>query len=525
LFPVYAAETDTIHLNADKISYEEFTGVATAEGNVRLTDTAFFATAPYLEYDNVTQQITATSTEAGGVTLFTQGKRLQGDRLDYNLSTRRGKMSRPNGKVDVFYVKGSEIDVMPESETGRKEKNDEAEDELAAIWRGATLTTCNEPHPHYRLDVREVTIFPQEVMILHRPKVYLGSMLVMASPFDITLPLGRSNGDAVRQTIFPRIGYESDKGVGLGIAGSWAWRTGSVALNVIGWSEGIVEGDAVLRQKIGRELSVYAGIERAYDEDLDETEWRPRWGVDYSLSGWDMSARWTRKELLSVERKAGITTRHILERNPEIDISSPWFPDAVTGGQFRVFGAWGQYEENGSQTHERSGLGAQISGDFWSSRNFRPFYNVYYMNYMYDDDVFDSQEIVDARVGALWNIGGVGFGTAYLRQWVWGRSPMIWDAYSKREEIYQQIEFSLPTKSDDTSWIIGLRAAYDLMDEEFAEMVYKVAYDKHCLIWEAIYRDDRRGDDDWMGLSVSIKELPHGGLRLFGEELSDPFSH
>jgi len=146
---------------------------------------------------------------------------------------------------------------------------------------------------------------------------------------------------------------------------------------------------------------------------------------------------------------------------------------------------------------------------------------------MYDDDVFDSQEVLNARAGALWNIGSVDFKTAYLRQWVWGRSPLSWDGYGEREELYQEIGVTIPMKSPDYAWIFGVRAAYDVMTEEMAEMIYKVGYNHHCLLWEAVYRDDLRGEDDWMGLTLSIRDLPYGGLRLFGggDDLSDPFSH
>jgi LPS-assembly protein len=527
-----AADGGTVQLDAEKISYEESSGIAAAEGSVRMTDRNFYATAPYLEYDSVTQQVTAVSTEDEAVTLFTQGKYLTGGRLDYNLETRRGKMSDPSGRADVFYVKGSEIEIMPESEAGVKRpvSGDEAEteDDMAAVWRKASLTTCSQPHPHYRLEAKKVTILPGRKLILHRPRAYLGSTAVMASPFDITLQLADDGGGKMRQAIFPRFGYESDKGAGLGLSADFDWGSGSLDIDVIGWTEGIAEGEAVITQQIGEALSVYGGVRREYDKDFDETEWRPRWGAAYSWKGWNVTAAWTRKELLSVEERAGVTTRHILERAPEIGLSSPWFADSATGGHFRFYGAWGRYEDvrwNEHKTYERSGVGAQIRGAVGNSRDFLPFYNVSYTSYFYDDNDIDSQEVLDARAGFLWRLGDVDMKTAYLRQWVWGSSPMIWDRYGVREDIYQEVGFTVPTKSPDYFWRIGVRAAYDIADQELAEMVYKVAYDQHCLIWEALYRDDRRGDDDWMGFTLSIEDLPHGSLRLFGEELADPFSY
>jgi LPS-assembly protein len=294
--------------------------------------------------------------------------------------------------------------------------------------------------------------------------------------------------------------------------------------------------DALATQWIGTDFSVYAGIRRAYDKDLEETDWRPRWGLSYERNGWNLTAGWTKRELLSVERRAGEVSRYVLERNPEVYATSPWFNDNAVNGQFRVFGIWGDYRDKkwgDSASYTRGGIGVQIKGEPGASpgvrRAFTPFYNAAYTTFMYDDDASDSQSVLDARVGFIWETGKFDLKTAYLRQFVWGTSPLLWDDYEERDEIYQEVGLRVPTKSEDYFWHLGARAAYDLVDEELAEMVYKIEYTQHCLVWEAIFRDDRRhGGDDWIGLSLSIKELPSEGLRLFGNsdsDLFDPFAH
>ncbi|MDR1137718.1 MAG: hypothetical protein LBK91_05285, partial [Synergistaceae bacterium] len=221
----------------------------------------------------------------------------------------------------------------------------------------------------------------------------------------------------------------------------------------------------------------------------------------------------------------------VLERKPEVYVSSPWFNDAAVGGHFRVFGIWGEYQDKkwgDSNSYSRSGIGVQIKGQPGAKKNFTPFYDATYTNFMYDDDDSDAQAVLNARVGLLWETEKFDFKTAYLRQFVWGDSPLLWDDYEERDEIYQEVGLRIPTKSEDYFWRLGARAAYDLADKDLAEMVYKIEYTQHCLIWEAIFRDDRRGGDDWIGLSLSIKDLPSGGLRLFGNsdnDLFDPFSH
>jgi LPS-assembly protein len=530
-----AADNGELQLDAESISYEESTGIAVAEGSARVTDGDLWVTAPRMEYYSMSQSVTAFASPAERVVLFTEGKRVEGDRLDYDLAARRGTMIRPDGKVDLYYVKGSKVDVMPKPEIPARRRASVSDgsagqdDDLAALWKDAVCSTCGLSHPHYRLQARSVTVYPGDKMVLHGARVYIGRFLAMASPFDITISLN----DRSDQKIFPRLGYDSDKGVGLGIQSGVGWRGGSLALDFIGWSEGIFEMDALAVHQITAGLSVYGGIRREYSKNLEEAEWRPRWGASYAWKGWTLSAGWTRRELLSVERRAGEVFRYELERNPEISLYSPWYKERISGGNFRIFGLWGSYRDRNtrfdiSDSYTRTGLGFQITGEPWAKKGFTPFYNAAYTHFMYDDDIFDSQKVLDTRVGVLWKAGNFDFSTAYLRQWVWGRSPLRWDNYAERDELYQEIGFLVPTKNPDYSWKLGMRAAYDIADEELAEMVYKVSYQHHCLVWNAVFRDDVRGDDDWVGLTLSVKDLPNGNLRLFGDSddnISDPFAH
>jgi LPS-assembly protein len=528
-----AAESGKIQIDADVISYEESTGIAAAAGNASVTDGELWVTAPRMEYDSVSQRVTAFASPSERVVLFTEGKRVEGEELDYDLAARSGTMTQPNGRVDAYYVRGSAVDVMPRPKTPARRRasvsdaagDTEAGEDLAAVWKDAVCTTCGLSHPHYRLQSRTVTVYPGDKMILHRARVYAGRFLVMASPFDITISLRKDRADG----IFPRLGYDSEKGAGIGINGSFGWQGGSLYLDFIGWSEGIFEMDALAVHRIAAGLSVYGGLRRAYNKDLGESEWRPRWGASYAWKGWNLSAGWTKYELLSVERRAGMMSRYELERKPEISLYSPWYKEEIAGGHFRVFGLWGSYRDvrgGVSDSYNRGGLGFQVRGEPWARKGFTPFYNAVYQHFIYDDDVFDSQKVLDARVGLLLEAGNFDFSTAYLRQWVWGRSPLSWDSYSDRNELYQEIGFRVPTKNPDYAWNLGARAAYDMADKELAEMVYKVSYRHHCLVWNAVFRDDIRGDDDWIGLNLSVTDLPRGNIRLFGDsDLSEPFAH
>jgi LPS-assembly protein len=518
---------ETIQLDADSISFEESTGIATAEGNVRINNGDVRLFAPFIEYDSNTQQIRALSSSEGSVTFVMAGDRLSGERLDYNIESGRGTMTRPNGRVDLFYVRGGVIEVTPSQTISGDSASSELE-KFDAVWSEVSLTTCSEPHPHYRLEAKQVSVISGKKIVIKQPKVYLGDTLIFIYPFDYLILLDEHHKRR-NSPLFPRIGYESDKGVGLGLSGGWAWESGEINLGIIGWTEDIWEGEALLTQEILDGLSIYGGVRRSYFDYDDTTDWRPLWGLSFRRDGWSFDAGWRQRELVSVEKSAGSDSKYVLWRKPEVNIVSPWFEDRAVGGSFRLMATWGRYEDatsGTSPTVERLGAGVQIYGEpAIGSDRFQPFYNALYWHRGYDAEALDSdqQDLLDAVVGVRWKLGSFDFMTAYLRRWSWGRSPMVWDDYEDREDIYQEINYRFKADEHDTSWMFGVRGAYSIMEDDLAEMLYSVKYDLPCMLWEAVFRDDKRQNgDDWLGLKLTIKAYPDSGIRLTGSDIFDP---
>ena len=186
--------------------------------------------------------------------------------------------------------------------------------------------------------------------------------------------------------------------------------------------------------------------------------------------------------MLSLQKRLGIDTRYVIWRKPEIRVASPWYSDPAASGYFRLFGSWGRYEkvtEGGGKTVERAGAGVQIYGEFpYGGANVRPFYNATYWYYKYDDDLDDSQRILSAILGDRWRLASVNMQTAYFRRWTWGNSPMKWDDYDDREELYQRVAFRIPTnRHSKQEWLeLAVRGTYSFDDEELSEMVYKASY-------------------------------------------------
>ena len=519
-------DSGKVQLDADRISFEESSGVAEAEGDVRISNEEMSLFAPFAKYDSDGQQLSAYSSPEKPVVLVSGGRQLKGESLHYNLLTKRGTMTKPSGKVDELYVKGDVIQVLPVSEAvkGRSAAG-YAEDELAGRWLGTSLTTCSEAEPHYRLETKELTVIPGKRVIVKKPRIYIGKRLLYTNPFDIVLPAKKgSKYDKVR--FMPKLEFEESKGAGIGISIPYVWERGAAYMDVVGWTKGIWEGELSLHQELRVGLNAWARLKREYDKDRELTLWRPRMGLDYSSNGWDISAMWSQREIVSVRKRSGTESRYVLWRKPEINISSPWLKDEASGvGYYRLMGTWGRYEDTtvgGSDEVERIGAGAQMYGEFKGAKNFTPFYNAAYWYYKYNSDKYENHQTLNTILGVRWGFGDVGLETAYLRRWTWGRSPMEWDNYEPLEEVYQQIGVKIPTASKKTSWELKARGAYSITDDKLSEMVYKVIYDQHCLNWELIYRDDMIAADDWVGLKLTINAYPEQEARLMGGELFDP---
>lgn len=530
----FAEGRPNVQIDADKITFEEDTGVAIAEGNVMIHNSEMRLYSPYVEYFAGEGSVRARSTTEGHVTFVTQAGRLTGESLEYNFNTREGLVMSPSGSVEAFYVKGAALHVRPQtddeiSRAKRRGRIDASSDDMAALWTDAVVTTCSRSEPHYRFEARSINVIEGQSITIKSPKVYIGNTHVFTYPFDYRISLLEVDKRKT-QTIMPRVGYESKKGAGIGISAGWGWESGYIDLTGIAWTQDIYEGDLLFMQDIGRDLSVYANIERAYDKDRDETKWRPGWGMRYKTdSGWLADLAWAQRKLITIEERAGVDTRHVVWQEPELNIMSPWFDDRAAGGKFRLLGTWGRYEDAlyaPGQRIDRYGLGAQIKGDLNSNREkFRPFYNAVYWYYKYDKDSWDEDgghQVLEAVLGAQWELGDFDMETAYLRRWNWGRSPMAWDDYRPREEVYQSVAYAIPTKDKDVKWRLGVRAAYDIREKEISEMVYRVGYDVHCMLWEAVYRDDRYGTDNWFGLKLSLNAFPDSGARLMGSDIFDP---
>lgn len=528
--PVHAEEQEKFFLDADRVSFEDATGIARAEGNVRLQNKYIRLYAPYVQYDTGAQIIKAYSDNRNPITFVASGNKLVGKSLQYNTITRKGVLANVSGKMDAIFLRGRNLEIMPLEEAVKHKLLSRRQAELGggnkmfARWSNVESTTCNLPNPHYKLVAKQVLVLPDSRIIIKKPKVYLGNAMLFQYPFDYVAKLkhGRSQSN-----IMPFVGYDSDKGLGVGISTPISWESGDFRGDIFYWSGGIWEARLYAAQNITEDLSIFGGTERTYNKDNKETIWRPQWGVKYVKNGWSAMLKETRKELWETEMRPGKEVRYNLSRSPELLLETPWFNDPAAGGYYRLCGTWGKYEDNvlpGQSAIERYGLAVQIYGEpQFASAGFGFFYNAQYGYYGYNDRADSTQKILEGIVGVRWMIGSIGMETAYVRRWVKGKSPMYWDRYLDREDIYHKISLAVPGSGPFETWHFSVRGAYDLIDNYISELIYEVKYERHCLTWGLWARQNRIKDSLSIGLSFTINAYPLNELRVGEKDIFDPF--
>lgn len=528
VFPAVGAEPESgqkVVLNADRVSYDDETGRASAEGRAVLNYEGATIRAERIDYDAHTQKVQAMPLPGEKVVLQAADKSLAGDRLDYDLTTREGVLFGAGTNLPVgagtLYVHGEEIDVLPWDsavERGMVRGRAGRPDEYVAEWRNVVLTTCVLDHPHYRIESKSITFVPGRSVVAKRPRVYLGKTYLFTSPMDYVVQIERR---AMKYSIMPYLQSSQARGTGGGITGSLAWDTGSLSLGVALWSDVGVEWMAEAEQELGGGFSVRGGVAYSWDELWDETIWHPYASLIFERGGWRAALNWTKSEYVQEQKDSQYKYEGRLDRRPEVTVQSPWF--RLYPGSWIAFSAsWGSYREEtigyrsdtisrygaGFRSYYEKSLGAGV--DFFSKSQGETWF--------YDKDDAD-QQMLWSLTGLRYRLGVLELATAYERRYAWGEGAMLWDRYRERERVLQKLRFPMGRE------IFGLvRGSYDLEQSEVDEVFYALQWLTDCMKWELHYVDDRTsGGEDRVGLTLSILAFPDTPAS-FGQEIDEnPF--
>lgn len=512
-----------VTLNADRVSFNDETGHALAEGNAVLKYDDTTIMAERIEYDADTQKVKAMPLPGEKVVLTNGNRAIRGDQIDYDLNSGEGILEGPSTHLaigengEALYVYGGEINVLPWELAQERGLVKGTPQEYMVQWRNVTITTCALDHPHYRLETKEITFIPNRRVIAKKPRVYLGNTYLFTSPMDYVVQLKRRS---LGYSLLPFIQRTEVKGSHGGITGTLGWETGSVSLGVSYGNTAGFEFMAEIEQELNDQFSLRFGTEYSWDDVWDEKIWRPYAVLMYDHGGWAAHLKWSHNEYISDRKDSYYEYKGRLDRKPELIVWAPWFRTSKFSWT-RVFATAGIYDETlydykdeGSKNRYGVGFRNYYEQDLGSS--FELFANTEGVVLLYDGT---DQEMLRSFIGLRYKIGVFELGTAYERQYAWGDSAMLWDQYSNRRRIHQRIRFPIGREV-----YLAFRGSYDLFESMIDEMLYSIQWDTDCMIWDLHYKNDKtRSGNDSIGLTVMLKAFP-SRTAAFGQKIEvDPF--
>jgi LPS-assembly protein len=520
----FAEEPQNVTLDAERVSYEDETGKASAQGNAVLTYRDMTIRAERIDYDAVSQKIKASSIPGSPVTLQGMGNTVTGEELEFDLDTSEGVLTGARSNLPVgegtLYVTGG-IQVLPYAlAMERGLVGGKAQNSLVVEGKNVSVTTCALDHPHYRIEAKSIIFVPGQRVVAKKPRLYLGDTFVFAYPLDYIIRIDRR---ALQHAIMPHIQYSQEKGTGVGLSGALGWETGSVSLGMTYWSEIDLEWETEVEQSLGGGFSVTAGVQYSWDEAWREKIYRPRASLLYGNKGWQAAVRWTRDEYIEDRKDSLYDYKGRLDRKPEFSVLTPWMKEPVFGvSSFRLGVLGGSYQENtptfASGTVTRYGATLQSYAEVPLGKAAEFFMNSRYGAWFYDKNDLD-QEIAEGLLGLRYNLGFLEMASGYEHRRVWGKSPMLWDSFRDAERLHQKIRFPVGQEL-----FVVLRGSYDLNESLVDEVVYALQWINDCVKWELLYRDERTSDaEDKISLSMSLLAFPNTPASFGEYKDADPF--
>ena len=522
--PAQGADEKVV-LNADRVSFNDATGQARAEGKASLSYQGTTIQAERIDYDAETQKVQAMPLPGEQVVMSREGRSLLGDHLDYDLVNQEGVMTGAATKMPLqdgtLYVYGGEINVMPWDmavERGVVKGRVGGSEDYVAQWRQVSLTTCALDHPHYHLESKSISFIPGKSIVAKKPRIYLGKTYIMTSPLDYVVQLKRR---AVRYSVLPYVQHSDSRGTGGGLTGTLAWETGSFSLGFAWAGRSGAEWRFSVEQDLGHDFSFLAQMEYSWDDVWSEAIWRPSAALIYERDGWRARLNWRRDEYVEDQKDSLHEYKGRLDREPELVVQTPWFRTSPWAW-LTLSASFGSYREKiltqeGDFT-SRWGLEAHSYFERPLSPQVELFADLKGAAWFYDRDDAD-QQMFSGFLGLRYRLGVFEMGSAYERRYTWGKSAMLWDQYRGAERVHQKVRFPLGREV-----YAAFRGSYDLEEAMMDEAIYSLQWSTDCMLWDLHFMDDRTsGNDDKVGLSLSILAFPDRDASLGQSLTQDPF--
>lgn len=188
-----AEAVDTVSYLSDRIDYNIDEGIIILLGNNRIEYRNIVLTAGRITFNTATDRLTAegvrdTVGRVSGSPVLKEGEEhIEGEWLDYNMKTRKGKIRRGETKFEKGFYHGEKIRKVA--------------DKTLNIDHGR-YTTCDQKIPHYHFYTRRMKFYQNDKVIVKPVVLCFGDVPVLALPFYIfPIKKGRHSG-----LLIPRYG-------------------------------------------------------------------------------------------------------------------------------------------------------------------------------------------------------------------------------------------------------------------------------------------------------------------------------
>ena len=183
-----------LEMGADTLDVDQANQRVEGRGNVW----AEFQGAHFTAQDIRADLKAGTLLAAGDVKLQQRDGLLTARDINYNLNTRSGSLQDVHGKMGRVLFSAEEARMNPQE-----------------VWGvGATLTTCDRPHPHYRITARRIRIDRNRQAVVSGAAIWWHEHRILRLPqFKATLPGAKRQEEG----FVPRIGYAGSDGPFVGL--------------------------------------------------------------------------------------------------------------------------------------------------------------------------------------------------------------------------------------------------------------------------------------------------------------------
>ena len=161
---LYAQEkSGPLIINGDQVEYSTDAKEVTASGNVEVIYKGSKLTCKKITVNTQTKEGVA----EGGARLDDEKGVIEGEKIIYNFQTKTGTIMDAGFRVNPYFGKARKIEKVSDTEF---------------IARRGYATTCSFDRPHYRIQSKQINLFPKDKIQTKEDAFYLGRMPLLYLP-------------------------------------------------------------------------------------------------------------------------------------------------------------------------------------------------------------------------------------------------------------------------------------------------------------------------------------------------------